>query len=221
MAGPHQGQPVLERGEPLERATAAMVLVHGRGATAEDILIDCKPLLEEPGFAFLAPRAEGNSWYPNPFTAPLESNEPWLSAALEVVDGLLARIERTVPADRVILLGFSQGACLTLEYAARRPRRYGAVVGLSGALIGPVGVARDYPGSLAGTPVLLACGSRDPHVSTEQVEAAGAVLRRLEGEVAVRIYPGMEHVVSADEVALVEQRMAALTRRNIGEAASR
>jgi predicted esterase len=198
-----------------------MVLAHGRGATAQDILIGMGPLLEEPGFAFLAPQAEANAWYPNPFTAPLDSNEPWLSAALEVIDGLLARIERTVPADRVILLGFSQGACLMLEYAARRARRYGAVVGLSGALIGPPDTPRDTRGSLAGTPVFLGCGDQDPYVSTDQVRVAGVVLRRLWGQVAVSLYPGMGHVVSAEEIALTRQRMAALTRRNVKEAASR
>jgi predicted esterase len=222
MAGAHHGQPVLEKGEPLERATAAMVLAHGRGATAKDILISCQPLLEEPGFAFLAPQAEANAWYPNPFTAPLDSNEPWLSAALDVIDGLLARIVGTVPANRVVLLGFSQGACLMLEYAARRCRRYGAVIGLSGALIGPPDTSRDYQGSLAGTPVFLGCGDQDQYVSTGQVKAAGAALRGLGGQVAVRLYPGMGHVVSADELAEVKERMAALTRRDdLGQTASR
>src|SRR6202171_2155103 len=116
MIAPHQGMPVLEAGEPLAKARAAMILVHGRGASAEDIMTIGAELMH-PGFAYLAPQASGNAWYPNPFTAPLESNEPFLSSALGVVETLLARVEANVPAQRVILLGFSQGACLTLEFA--------------------------------------------------------------------------------------------------------
>src|SRR2546425_6039980 len=137
MGDPHHGLPVLERGQAAERSSAAMLLLHGRGATAEDIFIDCAPLLDEPGFAFWAPEARGDVWYPNRYTEPTETNEPWLSSAIETVDGLFERLAATVPAERVMLLGFSQGACLALEYAIRRPRRYGAVVGLSGGLMGP------------------------------------------------------------------------------------
>jgi predicted esterase len=214
MAGPHDGLPLLQRGEPLERASAAMLLLHGRGATAGDIYMDCEPLLDEPGFTFLAPEASGDAWYPNRFTEPLEANEPWLSSALETVDGLLERVAQTVPAEQVVLLGFSQGACMALEYAARRPRRYGAVVGLSGALIGPPEAPRQAEGSLQGTPVFLGCGDDDPHISSELVRAAGDHLRQLGGEVDVQIYPGMAHVVSADEIAHVRRLMAALTRRD-------
>src|ERR671938_79001 len=161
MAGPHAGQPVLQAGVPLARAQAAMLLVHGRGASADDILFSLRPVLDTPGFAFLAPAAAGNAWYPNSFTAPLDSNEPYLSSALGVLDELIARVGATVPASRVVLLGFSQGACLTLEYAARHARRYGAIIGLSGALIGPPGTGRDYPGSLQGPPVLLGWAVQD------------------------------------------------------------
>src|SRR6267154_6827826 len=118
MTDPHRGTPVLEAGEPLAKARAAMILVHGRGATAQDIMTLAADLMH-PGFAYLAPQAAGNAWYPNPFTAPMESNEPYLTSALEVVASLLASVETTVRADRIILLGFSQGACLALEFAAR------------------------------------------------------------------------------------------------------
>src|ERR1019366_10280034 len=144
--------PVLEAGEKLAKARAAMILAHGRGATAEDMMTVAAELMH-PGFAYLAPQASGNAWYPNPFTAPIETNEPYLSSALEVLETLLARVAETVPAERVILLGFSQGACLTLEFAARHARRYGGVVGLSGGLIGPDGTPRDYPGDFNGTSV--------------------------------------------------------------------
>src|SRR5712671_2655368 len=168
MNGPHQGQPILEAGEPVATARAAMILIHGRGASAADIMTLGAELMR-PGFAYLAPQAAGNAWYPNPFTAPMESNEPYLTSALEVVASLLARVEETIPAARVILLGFSQGACLTLEFAARHARRYGGVVGLSGGLIGPDGTPRDYPGDFGATPVFLGCSDVDPHIQKHRV----------------------------------------------------
>jgi predicted esterase len=213
MAGVHDGQPLLEAGEPLEVAQAAAILVHGRGASPEDILYSLSPALDLPGFAFLAPGATGGAWYPKTFAAPLETNEPWLSSALDRLDHLIARVEQHVPASQVVLLGFSQGACLTLEYAARHARRYGAVVGLSGALIGPPGMPRAYPGSLEGTPVLLSSSDPDPHVSADLVRQAGAVLAELGGDVQVRIYPEMGHTINEDEMVDTRNLMAALLRR--------
>src|SRR2546428_372542 len=174
MAVAH-GQRVLQAGEPLTAARAAMVLLHGRGASAEDIMTLAAEV-ERPGWAYLAPQASGNAWYPNPFTAPLESNEPYLSAALDMVSKLVERVEAHAPAQRIILLGFSQGACLTLEWAARNARRYGAVVGLSGGLIGPDGTPRDYPGTFDATPLFLGCSDVDHHIAMHRVVEAGRVL---------------------------------------------
>jgi phospholipase/carboxylesterase len=199
MIAPHKGMPVLEAGEKLGKARAAMILLHGRGATAEDILIDAAELMH-PGFAYLAPQAAGNTWYPNPFTAPFESNEPYLSSALEVVKTLLARVEETIPASRVILLGFSQGACLNLEFAARHARRYGGVVGLSGGLIGPDGTPRDYPGAFEGTPVFLGCSDVDPHIKKDRVLEAADVFTHMGAQVTTRLYPGMGHTWNRDEI---------------------
>src|ERR1044071_3395567 len=137
------GQRVLEAGVPLVAAHAAMLLLHGRGAAAEDIMTLASEV-QKPRWAYLAPQAAGNSWYPHPFTAPLESNEPHLSAALDMVSKLVESIEMWVPAKRIVVLGFSQGACLTLEWSARNARRFGAVIGLSGGLIGPDDTPRDY-----------------------------------------------------------------------------
>jgi len=193
---------VLHAGEPLERARAAMILVHGRGASAADIMTIATEVMF-PGVAYLAPQAAGSAWYPNPFTAPLQANEPYLSSALQVLSSLMARVEAAVPADRLVLLGFSQGACLALEFAARNARRFGGVVGLSGGLIGPDGTPRDYPGDFQRTPVFLGCSDVDPHIPKARVIEAGQVFERMGADVTVRLYPGMAHTVSPDEIEAV------------------
>src|SRR5215469_5502619 len=169
------GHRVVEAGESLQSARAAMLLFHGRGATAEDIMTIASEV-QRPGWAYLAPQAAENAWYPRPFTAPLEENEPFLTAALDTVTRLVDRVESDVPLQRIVLLGFSQGACLTLEWAARNARRFGAVVGLSGGLIGPDGSQRDYPGSFDGTPIFLGCSDVDPYIPMPRVVDAGEVL---------------------------------------------
>ena len=208
--GPHQGQPVLTAGEPLDKAKAAMIMVHGRGASAEDIL-SLTPELNQLGFAYLAPQAAGYAWYPNSFLAPIASNEPGLSSGLAVITSLFAKLaEAGISPERTILLGFSQGACLSLEFAARNARRYGGLAGLSGGLIGPDGTPRDYPGSLDGTPVFLGCSDVDPHVPKERVELSAEVLQRLGGNVTTRLYPRMGHTVNRDEIRQVQDIMSAL-----------
>jgi predicted esterase len=203
------GQRILEAGEPLATARAAMILVHGRGASAEDIMTIAAEV-QQPGFAYLAPQAANNAWYPNSFLAPIESNEPYLSAALDMLATLLERVEATVPAVRVVLLGFSQGACLTTEFAARNARRYGGVVGLSGGLIGPEGTPRDYPGDFEGTPVFLGCSDVDPHIPKERVLETADVLKRMGAIVTARLYPGMGHTVNLEELAQVRSIVSAI-----------
>jgi phospholipase/carboxylesterase len=204
----HQGQPVLTAGAPPAEAKAAMLIVHGRGATAESILTLAEEL-DRPGYAYLAPQAAGDSWYPYSFLAPIADNEPWLSSALAAVGAALALIEEAgIPPERTILLGFSQGACLALEFAARQARRYGGLVGLSGGLIGPDGTPRDYQGSFEGTPVFLGCSDVDFHIPKERVLHTEDVLRRMGGEVTVRLYANMGHTVNRDEIAFVRGMMA-------------
>ena len=181
-----------------------MILVHGRGASAADIMTVAAEVMY-PGVAYLAPQASGSAWYPNPFTAPPESNEPYLSSAVEVLASLLARVQSSVPAEKVILLGFSQGGCLTLEFAARNALRYGGVVGLSAGLIGPDGTPRKYPGNFEGTPVFLGCSDVDPYIRKERVSEAAEVFERMGAEVTMRLYPGMGHTVNADEIEAVRQ----------------
>ncbi len=214
LQGPHQGQPIRMAGEPISRAQAAMLMVHGRGASAEDIL-SLATELDQPGFAYLAPQAAENTWYPNRFLVSLAENEPWLSSALAFVKGVFAEITNSgIPPERIILLGFSQGACLALEFAARNARRYGGIVGLSGALIGPDDSPRDYAGSLAGTPVFLGCSDVDPHVPKERVDQTAEVLSRLGGQVTKRFYPNMDHSVNQDEMDFIRGMMQKLIVRS-------
>ena len=208
---PHQGQPVLTAGEPLDHAQAAMVMIHGRGADAPGILMLANEF-EPSGFAYLAPQAADNTWYPNRFLAPIPSNEPWLSSALTAVADVLAQVTKAgLPPERTMLLGFSQGACLTLEFAARNAQRYGGVAGLSGSLIGPDGTPRDYAGSLDGTPIFLGCSDVDFHVPKERVHHTAEVLQRLGGDVTVRLYPNMDHTINQDEIEFVRGLMLSLT----------
>lgn len=210
MNGPHQGQPVRTAGKPLDQARAAMVMVHGRGATADSILTLAQEL-NRPDFAYLAPQASGNTWYPNSFLAPIPSNEPGISSGMRAIQDILDRIEQAgIPAERTMLLGFSQGACLSLEFAARHARRYGGIACLSGGLIGPDGTPRDYPGSLERTPVFMGCSDVDFHIPAERVEFSGEVIRDLNGEVTVRLYRGMGHTVNEDEIAQVQAIMDGL-----------
>jgi len=203
------GQRIVEAGEDLGSARAAMVLLHGRGATAEDIMTIASEV-QRPGWTYLAPQAAGNAWYPHPFTAPLQSNEPYLGAALETISRVVERVESRVPAQRLVLLGFSQGACLTLEWAARNARRYAAVIGLSGGLIGPDGTPRDYPGSFAGTPVFLGCSDVDPHIPMPRVVEAGEVMKKMGADVTVRFYPGMGHMVGIEELETIRELTGAI-----------
>lgn len=219
-ADPHAGQPVREAGAPLGRAQAAVVLLHGRGDSATGIL-QLADVLAQPDVAFLAPDAAGRTWYPYSFLAPLALNEPHLSSALRLVEAVATRAADVVGVERTVLMGFSQGACLATEYAARNARRYGAVVGLSGGLIGngerhgvdpPADKTFDYGGDLAGTPVFLGCSDVDPHIPVERVHQTAEAFSGLGADVDERIYPGMGHTITDDEVRAVRGLLAGLLR---------
>jgi predicted esterase len=199
-SGPHQGQPILSAGEPLETATAAMILIHGRGASAPDIL-SLTEYLGAAGFAYLAPQAAHNAWYPQSFLSPLAQNEPYLTSAMATVSSLLERVLASgLPADKIVLGGFSQGACLASEFVARNPQRYGGLLVFSGGLIGPPGTPRDYAGSLEGLPVFVGCSDVDFHIPKERVQETSQVLEKMGASVTEKIYPNMGHTIIQDEI---------------------
>ena len=204
----HQGQAVLTAGKSLSNAHAAMILVHGRGASAESILTLTNELGHEE-FTYLAPQAANAAWYPYSFLAPTENNEPWLSSALQALAETLRKVQQAgIPTERTFLLGFSQGACLTLEFAARHARRFGGIIALSGGLIGPPGTNFSYPGSLEKTPVFLGCSDIDPHIPVERVYESTQAMQELSADVTERIYPGMAHTINQDELTQVRKMMS-------------
>ena len=197
---PHAGQPVLTAGKLLAAASGALILIHGRGATAESIL-DLADYLPHPDLAYLAPQAADYTWYPYSFLSPLERNEPYLSSALARVAAVVAQVEAAgIPPARIVLGGFSQGACLASEYVARHAQRYGGLLVFSGGLIGPEGAPRDYDGTLAGTPVFVGCSDVDPHIPIDRVRETADVLTRLGARVDSRVYPRMGHTINQDEI---------------------
>ncbi len=205
----HQDQPVHTDGAPLGDAQAGLVLLHGRGASAQGML-QLADDLDVPDIAHLAPQARMRSWYPQSFMAPRDQNEPELASALATIGDVLGRLaDAGIGPARTVLLGFSQGACLATTYAAQTPQRYGGVVGLSGGLIGPEGASFDYEGSLDATPVFLGCSDQDPYIPRARVAETADVLRALNADVTPRIYEGLGHTINDDE----RQHARSLLRR--------
>jgi phospholipase/carboxylesterase len=203
---------VAATGAPLKRARAGVVMLHGRGATAENIL-GLADELEQDDIAYLAPQAPGHAWYPQSFLAPLEQNEPYLSRSLATVAATVNHLATEgLAADRVVLLGFSQGGCLALEFVARHARRYGGVAGLSAGLIGPPAALRDHRGSLSGTPIFVGCSDIDPHIPLDRVHESCRVLGTMDAIVTERIYPGMGHTINEDEIAQVRKLLDGVNR---------
>ncbi|MBX0284701.1 alpha/beta hydrolase [Haloarcula salinisoli] len=208
--GPHQDQQLVTAGTPLDEATAALILVHGRGATARSI-VQMGEEVHREGVTLLAPQAARNTWYPNSFLAPVERNEPGRSSGLQAVDDAVERaVAAGIDRERVLLLGFSQGACLASEYVARNPRRYGGLVALSGGLIGETVDPTSYEGDIEGTPVFVGCSDVDPHIPLERVKETSEAFELLNGDLDERIYEGMGHGVNEDELEAVAELVAGL-----------
>lgn len=197
---PHEGQPVVEAGVPLGQAPAVVIMVHGRNAAPANIL-DLARRFERPHLTYLAPAASGGTWYPFSFMADIATNEPGISSGIAVLNELVAQIERAgVPRSRIVLAGFSQGACLTAEFAIRHASHFGGVLIFTGGAIGPPGTAWNHSGHFSGTPVFIGCSDRDAHVPESRARETADVFSRLGAEVTLRIYPGMGHVVNDDEI---------------------
>jgi phospholipase/carboxylesterase len=209
--GIHGGQPVVEAGAPLGTGPGAVIMVHGRGAAPDNIL-DLVPHLTHPELTYLAPTAADRTWYPHSFMTAIAANEPWLSSALATLASLVARIEAAgVPRARIVLLGFSQGACLSSEFAVRHPARYGGVIALSGGLIGPPGTEWPAQGDFGGTPVFLGCSDVDAHIPKSRVIESGDVFTRMGADATTRIYPGMGHLVNEDEIKFARRLLDGLS----------
>ena len=203
VPGPHDSATLLVAGTPLAEARGALVLIHGRGADAEGML-DLARHFRAERFAAVAPQANGHTWYPFPFLRPLSENQPHLDSALAVLGAVTSALAAEgIPYERQVLIGFSQGASLSLEFAARSDRRWGGVAGLSGGVLGPPGTTWDRPRGVAGTPVFLGCSDVDPHIPLERVHETARLFTSLGAVVDERIYPGMPHTINADEIAAV------------------
>jgi phospholipase/carboxylesterase len=202
---PHHSGTVQTFGASLQQAAGAVILLHGRGASAEDIL-SLAAEFDLPQLAYLAPQAVGHSWYPNSFLAPIETNEPWLSSALKKVESVVQlALSAGIAAERIAIGGFSQGACLTTEFVATHPQRYAAIFALTGGLIGPPGSDLSHPGSLAGTPVFFGSGDPDPHVPWQRVRESAQVFEAMGATITLRRYEGRGHTVSREEIDLTRQ----------------
>jgi predicted esterase len=202
IADPHESGIVRRFGASIEEAAGVVILLHGRGGSAEDILALARAF-DLPQLAYLAPQAAGHSWYPNSFLAPVETNEPWLSSALAKIESVVqTALGAGIAAERIAIGGFSQGACLTTEFVATHPQRYAAVFALTGGLIGPPGADLAHPGRLDGTPVFFGSGDPDPHVPWQRVQASAQVLAGMGAAVTLRRYEGRGHTVSREEIDL-------------------
>ena len=212
MDDPHRNQPVSDGGQPLTSAKAAIILLHDRGASAEDILSLAEEF-DHPELAYLAPEAAGYTWYPHSFFSPIARNQPWLNSALSFVGRVVEQARAAgVPRNKIALVGFSQGACLATEFVARNASRYGALVAFTGGLIGPPGTIFNYPGDLQGTPCFFGAGEPDPHVPWERVQESASVFSALGGAVNLQRYPGMSHTINQDEIAHANQLLSRLSR---------
>ncbi|MEP6896389.1 MAG: phospholipase, partial [Chloroflexota bacterium] len=188
MNMPHENAPVYTAGAKLDEASAALILLHGRGASAEDIL-SLSTDLTQPGLAFLAPQADDSTWYPNRFTVSVEQNEPYLSGALSLVDKIVQHVaESGIPTEKIFIGGFSQGACLASEYVIRNPKKYGGLLVFSGGYIGPLNIPRQPNGDLDNMPAFLGCSDIDPHIPLQRVTETTSVLRTMGAQVIEKIY---------------------------------
>lgn len=209
--------PILQAGIPLEQAAGALILLHGRGGSADDILALGTSLASEVtdnGLALLAPQAPGHTWYPYSFLVPRQENEPYLSSALEQVERTLAvATSAGLKTSQIAVCGFSQGACLATEFVARHPQRYAGLLAFTGGLIGPLQEPLSLTGDLAGTPVLLSSGDPDSHVPWMRVQQSGELLTGIGAKVTLQRYPGRPHTILPEEIEQGKKLLSSLLAR--------
>ncbi|MCU0427312.1 MAG: dienelactone hydrolase family protein [Candidatus Kapabacteria bacterium] len=209
----HSADALQSKGAALAEANAVIFFLHGRGGTSEDILTLRQfftPTQPAYNLAYLAPQATDHTWYPYSFMAPMESNEPGLSSALDVIKTLSeSALQHGIPSEKQYFVGFSQGACLMLEYAARNAKRYGGIYAFSGGVIGPEGTPRDYAGNFAGTPVFMGCSDRDPHIPKARFLETVELFSEMGAAVAAQLYPNMPHTIIQDEITQAQELFAA------------
>ena len=205
----HNPNNIRTAGVPLEEASKVMIMVHGRGGSARDIL-SLSQYIQDKDFAFIAPEAQGNTWYPYSFLSPIEANEPYLTSALDVLASVRARLQAdfNFKPTQIYWLGFSQGACLALEFVARNASDYGGVFGLSGGLIGPPETPRAYEGSLSNIPIFLGCSDTDSHIPKERVLESDVVFRKMGAKVTTKLYTNFPHTINEDELKIVNLLIA-------------
>jgi predicted esterase len=212
-SGPHAGQPVLQDGQPLGEAPVVVIMLHGRGAGPDNI-IELAGAIGEPNATYLAPAAADRTWYPYSFMTEIAKNEPYLSSALSVVGALVSQVEAAgIARDHIVVMGFSQGACLTTEFAIRNASRFGGFIAFSGGAIGPVGTTWDETGRFDGTPMFFGCSNSDAHIPEARVNESAALCERMGAAVTRKIYPGMGHLVNDDEIAHARALMNSLIAR--------
>ena len=204
---PHKNNFVLQSGEDLKNSQSAMILIHGRGATAESMLSFAEEF-DANNICFLAPQASNGTWYPNSFITPRNLNEPGISSSLKMIELLVAEIKKnSIPDEKIFILGFSQGACLALEFAAKNSGKYGGILGLSGGLIGDVIEQEEYASDLKNTPVFIGCSDIDFHIPLERVKETARIFSKLNANVTERIYTGMGHTVNEDEIKFIKNML--------------
>ena len=210
---PHHAPKILMEGVELKNAKAVMIMIHGRGATAESIL-DISQYFLIDDVTYIAPQANGGTWYPYSFLMPTEQNEPGITSGLQKISEIVDHaIASGIPEQKIMLLGFSQGACLSLEWTARSNKQIGAVFGLSGGLIGPNGALRTYSGTLEHTSVFLGCSDVDFHIPKERVAESADVFKKLGASVTLKLYPNMDHTVNDDEIDHINSMMSDIIKK--------
>lgn len=206
LNGPHQNQPVAVTGADLNEAKRAMIMIHGRGASAQSILGLSKEFEKTSDFIFLAPQASGHTWYPYSFLAPTENNQPGIDSGLQAISDILQKLnEQGITNEHIFLLGFSQGACLASEFVARNPSKYAGLIALSGGLIGESVTLSEYTGDLKSTPIFMGCSDVDAHIPVDRLDETEKVFLKLNAVVQKNIYPGMGHLVNEDEISNINR----------------